>query len=961
MMRPTSFLAFLVPWFLGGQASLHAPSTLFPEVRTASQLSRLKNATQASEATGYCPTAIAITKDGKYAYIGFDLSEVVFKVRLKDLTVEAVADLSAYFPTRSADIALNLSETKLFVYTVSWRKLVVLDVETMRVIHTIDDIGQVSGGLVRSQHGPFLITMDSGNTVKLIHTETYAVTSLTDNQTRFLLIQESPKDPNRWYVVSPDAPPGNWSVGVYDYTAKAWRSRFSIPQQSPGEGNLAFKVLPNEQKAYLATLGGQDVQGRGYGWLHSINLADGKVKVMPIDGGALCLEASPDSQRLYIGRGWPLPRADTTLLVLDTRSEETVGAVPFGTSEAGFPYTQHNRLQIDPANPSLLYLTSADANSLVKIDLSALRVVGTLAFNRESLAPHYFARRSADPTGYILISNSAYAFVLDLDRAVINDVVKFPSIDPNALTYGVAINGVGRLLIGQGYEILEVDPTDMRLVAVHPRPLEFPPLGSIVLSKDKTKLYYVSWDTTRPPSAGPNIFAALDAQNFQAVALLRLGEEAFTTRPFELPDGRKLYVVGSLPRGPAVVQVIETGSYTIKKTITFDDPDLPGTVGFPLWPYAYDSKSRTLFVGTGYAVLAIDTDTDTIKKVINLADEATAIGLKPYQLCRGGAILVYQAEENCLYLAHGDPSYVSIYDLSAGRFLPKLIPSKGLMAYYVFLNDDGSRMYCLNYRSDNVSVISTKSKTVEKVIDLHAHLETPNVSAASYAGDALAVESIVSAFGSNLATTTQGATALPLPSVLGGTRVKVLDSAGAERQAPLYFVSPTQVNYQVPPGTALGPATIKIITADGVTYAGSVEIVSVAPGLFSADGTGQGLAAANILRVRADGSQSYEPVARLDPVQNRIVAVPIDLGPEGDQVYLLLYGTGVRKRSSVAGVGVSIGGTDGTVSYAGPQAEFPGLDQVNALLPRSLRGRGEVQVVLTVDGKAANPVRVNVR
>lgn len=225
-----------------------------------------------------------------------------------------------------------------------------------------------------------------------------------------------------------------------------------------------------------------------------------------------------------------------------------------------------------------------------------------------------------------------------------------------------------------------------------------------------------------------------------------------------------------------------------------------------------------------------------------------------------------------------------------------------------------------------------------------------NVSAASYAGDPLAAESIVAAFGSNLATTTDRATTLPLPTVLAGTTVKVLDGMGVERTAPLYFVSPAQVNYQVPPGTAQGVATATITNADGVRYAASMEIVSVAPGLFSASGTGQGLAAANVLRVRAGGSQTYEPVAQ-----------PIDLGPETDQVYLLLYGTGIRKRSSLGAVRVSIGGTAAAVSYAGPQPQYPGLDQVNVLLPRSLRGRGEVEVVLTVDGKVANTVRVNVR
>ncbi|MGH9844830.1 MAG: hypothetical protein ACREEM_39440, partial [Blastocatellia bacterium] len=66
-----------------------------------------------------------------------------------------------------------------------------------------------------------------------------------------------------------------------------------------------------------------------------------------------------------------------------------------------------------------------------------------------------------------------------------------------------------------------------------------------------------------------------------------------------------------------------------------------------------------------------------------------------------------------------------------------------------------------------------------------------SVSAASFSGAALAAEAIVASFGSNLATTMQSATVSPLPTTLAGTSVKVRDSAGSERLAPLFFVSPT--------------------------------------------------------------------------------------------------------------------------------------------------------------------------
>jgi uncharacterized protein (TIGR03437 family) len=53
-----------------------------------------------------------------------------------------------------------------------------------------------------------------------------------------------------------------------------------------------------------------------------------------------------------------------------------------------------------------------------------------------------------------------------------------------------------------------------------------------------------------------------------------------------------------------------------------------------------------------------------------------------------------------------------------------------------------------------------------------------------------------------------------------------------------------------------------------------------------------------------------------------------------------------------------IGGQPAEVLYAGGQAAYAGLDQVNLRVPRSLAGKGEAPIVLTVDGVAANTVTV---
>ncbi len=236
-----------------------------------------------------------------------------------------------------------------------------------------------------------------------------------------------------------------------------------------------------------------------------------------------------------------------------------------------------------------------------------------------------------------------------------------------------------------------------------------------------------------------------------------------------------------------------------------------------------------------------------------------------------------------------------------------------------------------------------------------------SVSSASFSGAAFAPESITTAFGTGLSTTTISAPALPLPTVLGGTTVKVRDRMGNDRLSPLLFVSPTQVNYLTPSDTATGTALVIVTSGDRIIATGLVQIANVAPGVFTADATGRGLPAALVLRIRADGSERYEPVARFDATQNKFVALPIDLSLSTDQVFLTLYATGLRFRSALSAVSAKVGGLDTPVVYAGAQGTFVGLDQVNLLLSRSLAGRGDVDVALTVDGQAANAVRINIK
>ena len=115
--------------------------------------------------------------------------------------------------------------------------------------------------------------------------------------------------------------------------------------------------------------------------------------------------------------------------------------------------------------------------------------------------------------------------------------------------------------------------------------------------------------------------------------------------------------------------------------------------------------------------------------------------------------------------------------------------------------------------------------------------------------------------------------------------------------------------------------------------------------------------AATGLRVAGDGTRSA--VAVFDALASPVLPVPIDLGPAGEQVFLSLFGTGIRGyRNSVQ---VSIGGQNAPVAGVAPQGQFAGLDQINVLLPRTLIGRGPVFVEVRVDGQPANAVSIAVK
>ncbi|HEX8140179.1 MAG TPA: Calx-beta domain-containing protein [Pyrinomonadaceae bacterium] len=196
---------------------------------------------------------------------------------------------------------------------------------------------------------------------------------------------------------------------------------------------------------------------------------------------------------------------------------------------------------------------------------------------------------------------------------------------------------------------------------------------------------------------------------------------------------------------------------------------------------------------------------------------------------------------------------------------------------------------------------------------------------------AVAPNSIAVGLGGALATTTEQSSRQPdgtFPRNVGGTTVTVNG-----RAAQIFFVSPAQVNFLVPPETEIGTAEVVVTASDGFQTKGTVSVMRAAPGVFtySGDGRGEGV------------------------ILDADTLTPGPFDPSNGQRRLIVCSTGVRGATQVV---VTIGGRVVTVEAVVEGPRLPGLDEIHLLLPADLRGAGKVELFVRANGRDSNPVDI---
>lgn len=217
-------------------------------------------------------------------------------------------------------------------------------------------------------------------------------------------------------------------------------------------------------------------------------------------------------------------------------------------------------------------------------------------------------------------------------------------------------------------------------------------------------------------------------------------------------------------------------------------------------------------------------------------------------------------------------------------------------------------------------------------------------------GGGVAAGSIISIFGTNLATSTASAVAVPLPFSLNGTSVTIQG-----RPAALFFVSTGQINAQVPWATTAGSVPVVVTTAAGSSAPATLTVQSAAPGIFSQASSGQGPGAIQNF-VTQTNTPLNTTTAAIAP-GGTIIIYATGLGAVNNTP---ADGTAGGGQTTTTAVSVRIGSQTVPAAFAGLAPGFVGLNQVNAVVPANTPQGCSIAVQLLVGGQVSNTATLSV-
>jgi YVTN family beta-propeller protein len=663
---------------------------------------------------GWAPgnLGLAISPDGKTAYVSFSLDDALLVVDLATLTITDSVDVSAAgIQINSASALMTLDGKKLYVSNPGAKNVMVVDTRNNKVTEVLPLTPDYSVALVESPDGTKVYIPSVNGGLYVVNTTDDSYQQIFIPGVLFGPIAPSRKDPNLLFTVGAlTSNPGNTFQSTF-FAFNIATQTVERSQTLPGEV-IQFPTYPvrlalntNETAAYF----GWSQPGPADKWIGNLVTFDlDNFQVLtsaPADYGVSDFVVNEPSGRIYVVGLWAGGGSPNNVPILewDMSTNKFVRNIPLS------PSSDQRAIAFDPTNPDFLYETDGDHNILRKVQISTGNEVGRVTFNTASIRPYAIIR--GGNTGYIVSQSTQDIFKLDMGSGQLIDKITVP----------VPFSGGGfyqdKLYVSSGSDILTVNPSDGSIIQRYPIGWNINPISFTFFGDRMAAIDFDDYMNAKQ-------LVIFDARTLALLKTVPLPNEPHGDMVVASPDGSKLYIVrGPVFGGTTVITIINGATLEEITTLKIPPADQRfGATGF--LEGEFDEENRILYLLGFESVYKIDMDTDKLIGTLDLVDIFDAWGRRGWTPTGLSGIALSPINDK-LFIIAGDSHSIYTYDISSSSWSIKITNLRGYFNTDSVKSPDKHYLFTANLKSDSLTMVDLTTGNVVKVIDLHSYTPGP--------------------------------------------------------------------------------------------------------------------------------------------------------------------------------------------------------------------------------------------
>lgn len=657
----------------------------------------------ASELSSMSPgtLGLAITRDGKTAYVPFMMDDSLLVLDLSNFTIMMSIDVSkAGIMLASGQAVLSPDDSKLYVVNHGTRNVMIINTKnnTVEKVLPIDPY-YGTGDIISVSYDGTAVYITSYDRVYVVNSSDNSYHQISVPGIFFESVEPSVSNPDLLYCIGRFPAPQR-AFFTFNLSSSAVERASNLTNEAlpPDTPPMRFTVNSDETTAYFGSF--KTVEDKGVGKFNVFDLSSFQILLStPIECGISDFAINEETDQIYIIGFWAGGSAPNTGYIREwDMSTNSVTREIFVS-----PSNDQRAIAIDPADSNYLYMTE-DINFIRKVEIPTGKEVQKLHFSKEEIQPISLIR--GDSIGYIACSGSDDIYKLNLSSGQLMGSIPKPYGAPR----GVLGYYQHRLyFIVDRRHIYSANPSDGSLIETFDIGININPIKLTFFDDKMATINY-----TGGAMIGKQLLL-LDSKNMTVLKSINLPSEPHGDRVIASPDGSKLYIARGPMDGPTVITIFNASTLEVINTVEIPHGATGASDG------DFDETNRILYLCGFNSIYKINMDTDELIGILDVWDVYQLGNTSGWPIGGlTGVVLSYTRDK--LFVISGDAHCMYTYDLVNSSWTTKITNLKGYTPTSASYSPDRKYLYTVNPKSDSITMVDLTSEDVVKITTLPSPL-----------------------------------------------------------------------------------------------------------------------------------------------------------------------------------------------------------------------------------------------